>query len=83
MAEPSPVDPLKLAEFESDAVRPHKFVCDHCSKSFDGDPSGAGLLLWTRGEEVRFEEPPLCEECASKLTLGAFSKWEKAGDEEG
>lgn len=82
MSDSTPADPRAPADFESELPAPAAFVCDHCGRRFEGTPSGAGLLLWTRGEEVRFEEPPLCEECASKLTLGAFSKWEKETDEE-
>jgi hypothetical protein len=28
------------------------------------------LFLWTRGDEVRIEEPPLCEQCASTIVFG-------------
>lgn len=51
------------------------YECDHCGRSFSGVPGGSGLLLWTRGEEVRYEEPPLCEECAEQITMGALLKW--------
>ena len=60
-----------------------KFQCDHCGVEFEGEPGGAGLLLWTRGEEVRFEEPPLCEECAAAIAVGAFIKWETEEEDEG
>jgi hypothetical protein len=61
---------------------PH-FECDVCGKRFDGEPAGSGLFLWTRGDEVRYEEPPLCEECASKVTLGALVAFEDEEEEEG
>ena len=41
------------------------------------------ILVWTRGDDVRYEEPPLCEECASKITIGALLKWELEEEEEG
>lgn len=51
--------------------------------SFTAHAAGSGLLLWTRGEELRLEEPPLCEECALKITIGALIKWESEEEEEG
>ncbi|HEV8548784.1 MAG TPA: hypothetical protein VGQ57_07150 [Polyangiaceae bacterium] len=60
-----------------------RYECDKCGEWFDGEPAGAGLFLWTRGEEVRYEEPPLCEECASEITVGALVKWESEDEEEG
>lgn len=62
---------------------PRTYECDHCACSFEGTPGGAGLLIWTRGDEVRYEEPPLCEECASKITIGALLKWDVEEEEEG
>jgi hypothetical protein len=59
------------------------YECDACGRCFDGEPAGAGLFLWTRGDEVRYEEPPLCEQCASKITVGALLKWDTEDEEEG
>jgi hypothetical protein len=59
------------------------FECDACGKWIDGEPGGAGLFVWTRGDEVRYEEPPLCEECASEIAVGALVKWETEEEEEG
>lgn len=60
-----------------------RYECDSCGHWFDGEPAGAGLFLWTRGEEVRYEEPPLCEECAREISVGALVKWDNEADEEG
>jgi hypothetical protein len=68
---------------EGDARIVRDYECDHCGRTFEGVPGGAGLLLWTRGEEVRYEEPPLCEDCASQITVGALLKWEVEEEEEG
>ncbi len=46
--------------------------CDACGKRFAGPPPGSGLLVWTRGDEVRYEEPPLCESCAEKVATRAM-----------
>ena len=59
------------------------YQCDACGDSFEGEPAGAGLFLWTRGDEVRYEEPPLCEQCASRITVGALLKWDTEDEEEG
>ena len=38
--------------------------------------SGRGLLVWARGEERRYQEPPLCPTCASAIGVSALSRWE-------
>jgi hypothetical protein len=62
---------------------PKSFECDACGSSFDGVPGGSGLFIWTRGDEVRYEEPPLCEPCAGRITIGALVKWSWEEEEEG
>lgn len=59
------------------------FDCDMCGEHFEGEPAGSGLFMWTRGEELRFEEPPLCEACAQNVTLDALTRWEAEEEEEG
>jgi len=59
------------------------FECDACGQWIDGEPGGAGLFVWTRGEEIRYEEPPLCESCASEITVGALLRWDTEEEEEG
>ena len=59
-----------------------QFVCDSCGRTFHGYPVGAGLLVWTRGDETRFEEPPLCESCAEKIAVGALVKWSLEAEQE-
>ena len=67
--------PALRPEDAAPAQAPAQFRCDICGKKFEGRPGGAGLFVWTRGEETRFEEPPLCERCAAKVTVGALTKW--------
>jgi len=55
--------------------------CDACGDEIEGTPAGSGLFLWTRGEEVRFEEPPLCERCAYAIAVGGSLQMDI--DEEG
>ena len=59
------------------------FICDGCGQQFDGEPAGSGLFMWTRGDEVRFEEPPLCQECSQNATLDALTRWDVEEEEEG
>jgi len=66
-----------------DSPAPPNYECDACGRVFEGEPGGAGLLIWTRGTEVRYEEPPLCEACASEITIGALLKWDVEEEEEG
>ena len=53
-----------------------------CGAAIEGRPAGSGLFMWHRGDEVRYEEPPLCEECSGALTLGAVWRWSEAAGEE-
>lgn len=65
-----------------DAAETTGYVCDLCGKSCSGLPGGSGLFMWTRGSEVRLEEPPLCKSCAAKLTLRAYAIFEDDGGED-
>jgi hypothetical protein len=58
------------------------FVCDACGRSCDGPPAGSGLFIWSRGDEVRYEEPPLCEACAVGVSLQALGLGDLGDDEE-
>ena len=56
--------------------------CDACGTELIGEPAGRGLYIWTRGDEVRYEEPPLCAQCATAIGLTAlalFSMEEEEG----
>lgn len=69
------------AEAEAKATVIH---CDACDATIVGEPSGSGLYLWTRGaDDVRFEEPPLCESCATAIGTTALRRWDEEDDEEG
>jgi hypothetical protein len=57
------------------------YDCDFCERHFEGPPAGSGLFLWSRGDEYRFEEPPLCEECAMRISVGAVWQWQSEEEE--
>jgi hypothetical protein len=56
------------------------YECDACGKRCEGEPGGHGLYVWTRGDEVRYEEPPLCNACANAIGLAAMAQWELEED---
>lgn len=58
----------------SNVIKP-AFECDSCGERVDGEPAGHGLYIWTRGDEVRYEEPPLCSACANAIGLAALAQW--------
>ncbi len=74
---------IKPTELHASRVHAEGYDCDVCGEFHEGAPYGSGLLIWTRGEEVRYEEPPLCEECALRVTVGALMRWEAEEEEEG
>lgn len=55
--------------------------CDACDEVIEGEPGGSGLYVWTRGTEVRFEEPPLCVRCATAIGVCAREAWSMEEDE--
>ncbi len=61
-------------------TKPETFECDSCGNRIEGEPAGRGLYVWTRGEEVRYEEPPLCSACANAIGLAALAQWELEED---
>ena len=80
MPEPRP-EPSVDASYPPEAADDRCFVCDLCGETFQGPPEGSGLFMWTRGSEVRMEEPPLCRDCAPQLVLGAFHVYTDGGGE--
>ena len=61
-------------------------VCGEIAEEDDDDAcvsSGRGLYIWTRGEETRYEEPPICARCGQALGLAQVRRWAIEDDEEG
>lgn len=57
--------------------------CDACGEPLDGDEPaegygvrGQGAYLSARGDQVRFDEVPLCPSCASAIGMTALARWE-------
>ncbi len=57
-------------------------ICAVCSAPLSDEDDdgfavpGRGLFMWARGEELRFEEPALCPDCASAIGVSALRQWE-------
>ena len=64
------------------AARPVELRCDACDALIEGEPAGHGLYVWTRGDEIRIEEPPLCAGCATAIGVTALHSW-SVEEEEG
>lgn len=75
-------DAADMGPADADRVSQQTYECDSCGAVTTGRPAGAGLFVWTRGDEVRYEEPPLCEKCARAITMGALSAWQAEDDGE-
>ena len=55
--------------------------CDQCGEAIEGEPPGHGLYMWTRGDEVRFEEPALCARCSTAIGVTALAAWDVEEEE--
>lgn len=75
-----PVSTVENREEDGDLVKP-PVRCDACGEEIEGSPAGSGLFLWTRGEEIRYEEPPLCERCAYAIAVGGTLQTEVEEEE--
>jgi len=71
-----------LQGFWSENNPSQELSCDACNEPIEGEPAGHGLYMWTRGEERRFEEPPLCRRCATAIGVTALAAW-SVEEEEG
>ncbi len=69
------------ARSRGNSEKDQRYECDLCGKDFEGQPAGSGLFIWTRGTELRIEEPPLCERCATRVTASALFQWAIDEDE--
>lgn len=51
-------------------------TCHACNAPIEGEPAGRGLMVFVRGDQVEYEEPPLCERCAHAISMTALYRWE-------
>jgi hypothetical protein len=63
-------------------IEPEEEACDVCGEAVAEDSDegfavpGRGLYVWSRGDELRIEEPALCPSCASAVGVSALARWE-------
>ncbi len=57
-------------------------VCSVCDAEIIGEPAGSGLLMWTRGDDIRYDEPPICDDCSKTLHVTAYARWQVEYDDE-
>ena len=62
-------------------TRHEERTCEVCDQNVTNVPTTTGLLLWSREDELRFEEPVLCPGCA--LAIGVTALRNFANEEEG
>jgi hypothetical protein len=57
--------------------------CDICGEPIaaDDDSAGKGVFLSVRGDEVRYEDVPLCATCATAIGINALIRAEIEEDE--
>lgn len=73
------IDDVALASLRKE--REVTLTCSVCDEPIEGGHS-TGLFMWTRGDEVRFDEPPVCPTCSSAIGVAAFYRWYASNDEE-
>ena len=54
--------------------------CDVCGGAVEGGAGGRGLLVFPRGDEARYEEPPLCARCAQAVDWAAAMRFAEEED---
>jgi hypothetical protein len=70
-----------LQGFGSENSPSEELHCDACNELIEGEPAGHGLYMWARGDELRFEEPPLCPRCATAIGVTALAAWSMEEEE--
>jgi hypothetical protein len=55
-------------------------TCDVCNEPVDAD-AGGGLLVFVRGGETVYEEPPLCTHCSLAIGVTAITRWAEEEEE--
>ena len=66
--------------FAEPSVLAEAQLCDACGELLGEERGGSGLVVWSRGEEVRREEPGLCPNCGCAIGLAALALWELEED---
>ena len=74
------IDNVAMAALSAPPDEPTRCsVCDDVVA--EGEPIASGLMLWSRGDELRIDEPPMCGGCAATIGISLFARW-TSGEEE-
>jgi hypothetical protein len=68
----------------ADGAPATRIECDICGEPIDVDDDafvGKGVFLSVRGDEVRYENAPLCSACATAIGINALIRAEIEEDE--
>lgn len=77
-----PIDSVADAAIAARAEAAATPRCSVCEIPVVDDSGSRGLLVWSRGDEVRYEEPPLCEKCGTVLGIAALAEWQREEEDE-
>lgn len=55
-------------------------TCDVCGHMVGSD-AASGLLIFMRGGQPVYEEPPLCTDCSLAIGMTAISRWAEEEEE--
>ena len=69
------VDEVAMAALRAQQNEPEPPVCNLCELPIVGAPIASGLFMWTRGDDVRYDEPPLCNACFGALCVTGQPMW--------
>jgi hypothetical protein len=75
ISEAIPIDAIADLSLRTSRESSAGLTCDACDAPIEGEPEGRGLYLWRRGDELRIEEPPLCHDCATAISVTALQLW--------
>ncbi len=77
-----PIDAVADAAIAARAELPSTPRCSVCDAAVRDDSGSRGLMVWSRGDEVRYEEPHLCESCGTVLGMLALAEWQREEEDE-
>ena len=75
------IDDVAMASLRAPKVE--AVCCSVCDAEIaEGAPMSSGLMLWSRGDEMRVDEPPMCGGCAASIGMSLFARWSSFNGEE-
>lgn len=72
------IDDVALAALRN--AHHEQIQCALCDDVIEGEAYSTGLMMWTRGDDVRYDEPPLCGPCSTSITVSAWARWMQLPD---